>query len=158
MAGSARARSRPAALHASCVLIGESAVLLRGEAGSGKTTLGLALVEAARTGGGFARLVSDDRTLVAARGGRLLAFAHPALAGMVERRGLGLAPAAHEPRARVALVVDCGAEPERLPEPDDLVTEIAGVTLPRLKSARGAADAAHVLAALALFRSAQEIV
>jgi hypothetical protein len=39
----------------------------------------------------------------------------------------------------------------RLPEAEDLVTVIAGLTLPRLAIARGAADAGLVLAALALF-------
>jgi hypothetical protein len=141
------------AVHASCVLIGESAVLLRGPAGSGKTTLALALIEAARAGGQLALLVGDDRIMLGVRGQRLLARPHPALAGIVERRGLGLAPQPHEPAATVGLVVDCGEEPARMPDPGELVAELAGVTLPRLTSARGAADASHVLAALALFRA-----
>jgi HPr kinase/phosphorylase len=143
------------AIHASCVLIGDCAVLIRGEAGTGKTTLALALLEAARAQGVFARLVSDDRTLVSTRGGRLVARPHPRLAGAGERRGLGLTPLAHEGAGVVGLVIDCGDAPERLPEPQDLVCEIAGVTLPRLQSARGAGDAAQALAALSLFRGAQ---
>jgi hypothetical protein len=54
--------------------------------------------------------------------------------------------------ACVRLVVDCQTEGlPRLPEAEDLVTVIAGLTLPRLAIARGAADAGLVLAALALF-------
>ncbi|MCU0883503.1 MAG: HPr kinase/phosphatase C-terminal domain-containing protein [Beijerinckiaceae bacterium] len=142
----------PVRLHASCIVIGESGLLVRGPAGSGKTTLCLALLEQAKAGGRFARLVADDRTELRACHGRLLASAVPAIAGLIERRGLGLVPASHEAAARVRLVVDCQAEtPPRLPDAEDLVTVIAGLTLPRLAVSRGAADAGLVLAALALF-------
>jgi serine kinase of HPr protein (carbohydrate metabolism regulator) len=144
-----------AAIHASCVLIGEGAVLVRGEAGAGKTGLCLALLAAARARGLFGRLVADDRVLIEARSGRLVARPHRAVAGLIERRGLGLTPAIHEAAACIRLVVDLVAEPpERLPEPQDLVVEIAGVTLPRI-AAMGGEEAAGaeglVLAALVLF-------
>ncbi len=127
-------------------------MLLRGAPGSGKTALALDLIEAARARGLFARLLCDDRVGLAARHGRLLAFATPEIAGLVERRGLGLAPLAHEPSALVRLVVDRGQDaPARLPEPADLIAEIAGVSVPRLALGPGAGQAAHVLAALGLF-------
>jgi serine kinase of HPr protein (carbohydrate metabolism regulator) len=47
-------------VHASCVLVGEGAVLVRGPAGSGKTALCLALIEQAQRIGVFSRLVADD--------------------------------------------------------------------------------------------------
>ena len=142
----------PARIHASCIVIGESGLLVRGPAGSGKTTLCLALLEQARADGRFARLVADDRTELSACNGRLLARPLPAIAGIIERRGLGLVPAAHEPSVCVRLVVDCQTESlPRLPEAEDLLTVIAGLTLPRLAISRGAGDAGLVLAALSLF-------
>ncbi|MGL4440717.1 MAG: HPr kinase/phosphorylase [Bosea sp. (in: a-proteobacteria)] len=139
-------------LHANAVILGESAVLVRGPSGSGKTRLSLQLIEAGRVAGLFARLVGDDRIEVAACHGRLVARPVAAIEGVIERRGLGLTPLAHENAACVRLVVDLGeAVPARMPEPGDLVTEIAGLTLPRLYFQAGHADAAQVLVALTLF-------
>ena len=60
-------------IHASAVLIGAKAALIRGAAGAGKSQLALALIEAARAGAlPFARLVADDRALVEVQSGRLL--------------------------------------------------------------------------------------
>ncbi len=120
-------------IHASAVVIGEAGLLIRGASGAGKSQLALALLAAARASGRFARLVGDDRIRLATSGGRLIAAPHPEIAGLVERRGLGLAPVAHEGAAVIRLVIDClEEEPARLPEPEELVTQIAGVTLPRL--------------------------
>jgi serine kinase of HPr protein (carbohydrate metabolism regulator) len=119
--------------HASAVLVGEAGVLIRGASGAGKTQLALALIAEARRDGRFARLIGDDRIGISASGGRLVARPHPAIAGHVERRGLGLAPVAHEGAGIIRLVVDCrDTEPPRLPEPEEMVTQIEGVTLPRL--------------------------
>jgi serine kinase of HPr protein (carbohydrate metabolism regulator) len=144
-----------AALHASCVAIAESAILIRGPAGSGKSALCLALMGAARGLGLFARLVADDRVLLAPRGGRLLARPHPRIAGLIERRGLGLTPLPHEDAAVVRLVVDLEEEPPaRLPEPEALVARLQGVVVPRLALQGGPgnrpADPGLALAALAL--------
>ena len=60
-------------VHASSVLAGARAVLIRGGAGSGKSKLALALIDAAQTGMlAFARLVGDDRVHLEPRHGRLL--------------------------------------------------------------------------------------
>ena len=76
-------------IHASAVLIGPRAVLIRGPSGAGKSRLAWDLVEAGRTGAlPFARLVADDRVLVEAAGGRLLVRPPPRLAGLIEIRGL----------------------------------------------------------------------
>ena len=51
----------PKTVHASAVLIGARAVLIRGPSGSGKSQLALGLIEAARGGAlAFARLVADE--------------------------------------------------------------------------------------------------
>ena len=141
----------PLATHASAVLLGEGAVLIRGPSGSGKSALAMALVELASRSR-FARLVGDDRVTLQGAGGRLLVRPVAAIAGLVERRGLGLTPVSHEAAAVVAMVVDLAeGQPARLPEPEDMVVEIAGVTLPRLLLPRAGADPLLVLAALDLF-------
>jgi HPr kinase/phosphorylase len=129
-----------ATVHASAVLAGPRAVLIRGPAGAGKSRLALALVQAADCGLiGFARLVGDDRIELAAAHGRLLARPAPALAGLIEVRGLGVRRLAHEPVAVVGLVVDLAVPgAERLPAADNQETAIEGIILPRL--ALGAAS------------------
>ncbi|MFL4983414.1 MAG: HPr kinase/phosphorylase, partial [Xanthobacteraceae bacterium] len=110
MAKSDSGGTEPASIHASAVLVGARAILIRGAAGSGKSRLALALIEAAETGLlRFARLVADDRTHVQAVHGRLLARPAEMLAGLIEVRGLGVRRLPFEPLAVVGLVVDLGA-------------------------------------------------
>jgi HPr kinase/phosphorylase len=144
----------PATVHASAVLVGARAVLIRGPSGSGKSRLARELIETARDNGlGFARLVGDDRVHVDAAGGRLLVRPAEALAGLLEVRGVGLLRLVHEPSAVVGLVVDLdAADAERLPETSRQRTEIEGIVLPRLAVAAGAAALPPVLAHLT-FRS-----
>lgn len=139
-------------IHATTVAIGEAGVLIRGASGAGKSSLGLALIDAARRDGRFARLVADDRTALSARGSRLLARPVAPLDGLIERRGLGLTPEPHQPAVVVRLIVDLsGSEPARMPEPEDLVDRLEGIDLPRLTVAGRAGDERLVLAALQLF-------
>ncbi len=141
---------KPLKLHATAVVLGDRAVLIRGEAGSGKTSLGLALIAAAPPV--FARLLGDDRVVARPAGGRLVLRPDPAIAGFVERRGLGLTPEPHEPAAIAALVVDLEAGPvARLPEAEAMVVEIAGISLPRLSLEAHKVAPGTVLAALRLF-------
>jgi serine kinase of HPr protein (carbohydrate metabolism regulator) len=120
-------------IHASAVLIGAHAVLIRGASGSGKSQLAWQLIEAAPARIPFARLVADDRAFVEAHHGRLLMRPAPELAGLIEVRGLGIRRLVYEPCAVVGLVVDLGAaDAGRLPAQEALKTEILGVTLPRL--------------------------
>src|ERR1700719_3482526 len=104
-------------IHASAVLVGARAVLIRGPSGAGKSRLALALLRAAESGRpGFARLVSDDRSHLEAQHGRLLVRPAPELAGLIEVRGLGIRRLPYEPVAVVGLVVDLAAsDAERLP-------------------------------------------
>lgn len=126
-------------IHASAVLVGAHAALIRGPAGAGKSQLALALIETAVTGVlPFARLVADDRAHVEARAGRLLVRPAPALAGLIEVRGLGIRRLPYEPVAVVGLVVDlAAADADRLPAREAAETAIEGVILPRLAVAPG---------------------
>ena len=68
-------------VHASAVLVGPRAVLIRGPAGSGKSRLALALIQAGGTALPFTRLIGDDRVHLEATHGRLLVRPAETLAG-----------------------------------------------------------------------------
>jgi HPr kinase/phosphorylase len=122
-------------IHASAVLIGPKAVLIRGPAGSGKSQLAWQLLQNALP---FTRLIADDRAHVEARGGRLLVRPAPALAGLIEIRGLGIRRLTYELVAAVGLVVDlAAADADRLPAPEAGQTTLEGVRLARLAVAAG---------------------
>jgi HPr kinase/phosphorylase len=96
----------------------------------------------------FARLVADDRCHVEARAGRLLVRPAVELAGLLEVRGLGIRRLPYEPLAAAGLVVDLGAEDERMPATAAQEAAIAGVRLPRLAIPAEADPLALLLAAL----------
>jgi len=137
-------------IHASAVLVGARAVLIRGPAGSGKSSLAYALIRAADTGAlPFARLVGDDRVHVEAAHGRVLVRPAEALHGLIEIRGLGIRRLPFEPVALAGLVVDlAAADAARLPERESAAAEVAGVALPRLAVASGTDPVPLVIAAL----------
>lgn len=120
--------------HASAVLIGTHAALIRGPSGAGKSRLAFDLIRLAGHGGiPFARLVADDRAVMEARNGRLLIRPAPALAGLIEIRGLGIRRLPYEPVAVAGLVIDLAAsDSERLPAPEAGRTVVSGIELPRL--------------------------
>jgi HPr kinase/phosphorylase len=142
-------------IHASAVLLGARAVLIRGASGSGKSTLAYALIRAAETGA-FARLIGDDRVHVEAAHGRVLVRPAEALRGLIEIRGLGIRRLPFEPVAAVGLVVDLAApDAERLPPVATAITEVAGVSLPRLAVAPGTDPVGLIHAALRTHESAR---
>ena len=109
---------------------GWTGVLIRGPSGSGKSDLALRLLA---TGW---RLVADDRTVVWVSGGRLWGRAPRSLAGLIEARFVGVAPAPALELAPIVLAVTLTGPDEtldRIPEP--AVTEILDVALPELKLA-----------------------
>lgn len=137
-------------IHASAVLVGPKAVLIRGPSGSGKSHLAWQLIQMAEQGAlPFARLVADDRAHVEARAGRLLVRPAAALAGLIEIRGLGPRRLPYEPVAAVGLAVDlAAADGARLPQAEAGKTVIAGVELPRLPVAGGLDPLPLLLASL----------
>lgn len=144
-----------ATIHASAVLIGAKAVLIRGPSGAGKSRLVWDLLQAAVQNTGrlgplpFARLVADDRAYVEARAGRLLVRPAAELAGLIEIHGLGIRRLPYEAMAVVGLVVDLAAtDAARLPAVEAGEAVIEGVALPRLAVAAGMAALPLVLACL----------
>jgi len=138
-------------IHASAVLVGDlGAVLIRGPSGSGKSRLAFELILAGR--GGVlppATLVGDDRIYGEGRNGELVVRPVPALAGLIEVRGLGIRQMAFAAEAVVRLVVDLDAgDAERLPPPAALRTTVAGIELPRIPVAQGFSALSLVIAAL----------
>ncbi len=139
-----------ATVHASAVLVGDRAVLIRGPSGAGKSRLAFELILAGRSGlVAAAVLVGDDRLHLEARPDGLLARPAPALAGLIEIRGLGIRRCNYAPEALVGLVVDLAAgDAERLPAAAARRIDIAGVELPRLPIAANVAPLMLVVAAL----------
>ena len=103
-------------LHAGLIALRDQGVwrgvLLRGEAGSGKSDLILRALTA-----GF-RLVADDRTLVWRSGAALFGRAPETLSGLIELRGVGVVSEEALPLSQIALVVRCERPEavERMPE------------------------------------------
>jgi serine kinase of HPr protein (carbohydrate metabolism regulator) len=137
-------------IHASAVLAGRKAVLIRGPSGSGKSLLAWNLIDAAAQGLlPFARLVGDDRVQVIGQSGRLLVRPAQALSGLIEIHGLGIRRLPFEPLAVVGWVVDLAAsDATRLPTAEATTASIAEVKVTRLAVAPGMAVLPMVLATL----------
>jgi serine kinase of HPr protein (carbohydrate metabolism regulator) len=121
-------------VHASAVLVGERAVLIRGPSGSGKSRLAFELILAGRAAEVPPTiLVGDDRVHLDTSGGNLIVRPARELAGLIEIRGLGIRRIEHVGEAVVGLVVDLAAEDAaRLPATEALTTRIDGVKIPRI--------------------------
>lgn len=124
-------------VHATALVIGEGAILLRGEAGSGKTGLALDLIEAARAGGRFARLIADDRVRLSPRNGRIIVSAPDTIAGYAEMRGAGIArDMPFLPAACLRLVADLDPQAPRHPREYAGRVTLCGITVAHLRLRR----------------------
>jgi serine kinase of HPr protein (carbohydrate metabolism regulator) len=121
-------------VHASAVLVGDRAVLIRGPSGSGKSRLAFDLILAGRAGQIPAvTLVGDDRVYLQVVQGQLVVRPARELAGLIEIRGLGIRRCDFAEQAAIGLVVDLSAaDGERAPASDALFTSIYGVIIPRI--------------------------
>ncbi|MCE7797818.1 aldolase [Sphingobium sufflavum] len=121
----AAAASAPHLLHATSVAIGGRVVLLMGASGSGKSDLGLRLIDRGAT------LVSDDYTELALRDGRLFASPPATIAGQMEVRHVGILSFPHLHNLPVALAIRLDDKPERMPDRRQSIP-LSGVEIPVL--------------------------
>ena len=121
----------PVLVQATCVLIGRTAVLVRGRPGSGKSSLAAGLLQHAGSRVCI-RLVADDAVYLRQLAGRLVALCPKPISGLLELRGIGPMPTTEIDRAVVSAVVDLVADQlvDRLPEPASAI--LLSVALPRL--------------------------
>lgn len=118
--------------HGVALVMGETGLLILGASGAGKSSLALSLIGAAQARGDFARLVADDRVVLHAQGGRLVARPHAVIAGQIEARGAGILPLAHLAGAVIHAVIALEAVAPRLPDVAAGSCVLEGVALPRL--------------------------
>lgn len=138
---------RACVIHSTCVTLQNSAVLLIGPSGSGKSALALQLMAYG------AVLVSDDRTSVRRLEGALIASAPSTIKGLIEARGVGILAADTCEAAPIRLVIDLEQEEqERLPPVRSY--NLLGETLPLLHNVKAAHFAAAILQYLKGGRSA----
>jgi len=117
-------------IHASCVALGVSAVLIMGTSGAGKSALALQLMSLG------AVLVADDRTILASTDAGITARCPAAITGKIEARGVGLLLAEFQASAVVRLVVDLDQiETDRLPHMREI--ELMGHSIPLLHATNG---------------------
>ena len=109
-------------IHATCVAIGDVAVLIEGPSGAGKSDLALRLIDRG------ARLVSDDYTMLVRRGGQLIARPPANLVGKMEVRGIGIVTMENVSDVPVAMLVAIVPAPPRMPT-EGRLRRIAGVAL-----------------------------
>jgi HPr kinase/phosphorylase len=128
------ASTQSRSIHASAVLVGNRAVLIRGPSGAGKSRLAFDLILAGRSGQlPPAVLVGDDRVHLDTLAGELWVRPAAELAGLIEVRGLGIRRCDFAAEAVVGLVVDlAAADAERLPPSEALEARLNGVLLPRI--------------------------
>jgi hypothetical protein len=137
-------------VHASAVLVGIEAVLIRGPSGAGKSRLAFDLILA-----GLARqipatlLIGDDRVDLSEQNGRLIVRPVAALAGLIEIRGLGIRRCNYAASAPVGMVVDLAAtDAERLPAAAAMRIQIGRAVVSRVPVAAGFDALPLVLGAL----------
>jgi HPr kinase/phosphorylase len=119
-------------VHGTAVAIGDCGVLIRGRPGSGKSSLGLQLID--RPGYGLGDhemrgcLIADDQVVVAESGVNLLLSPPPTIAGLLEIRSIGIVTVRHISNIVLSLIVDLmpWSEISRMPDVKELFTTFEG--------------------------------
>lgn len=137
-------------IHATAIVVGTTGLLFVGPSGSGKSSRAFACLAQARTEGFFSALVSDDRVLVSAIGGVLVASAPSSIAGRLELRGTGIVSVGHLSRAVLHIAVLAGVPvgTGRLPEKDERFTLEGLGDLPAARFLEGGIEPLATLRAL----------
>ena len=125
-------------LHATTISLNGTAVIIRGASGAGKSDLALQLLESPGTGltGQLITtvLVADDQTVLRREGETIFSSCPDTIAGLLEVRGHDVLQVEAIQNVPLVLVVDLRpcAQIERLPQPEDMLTEILGITIPNI--------------------------
>lgn len=143
--------------HGTAIAMGDSAALITGQSGAGKSDLALRCLATAPSPliPLPVHLVADDRVLISAVDGRLRAEAPESIAGKLEVRGMGIVEVPFLRSADIVLIVELmpSGAVQRLPDPP-LRREVMGHSLPLLQLCPFEASAPLKLL-LALTRLAQ---
>lgn len=136
--------------HCCAVEIGGTGILIEGPSGSGKTSLALGLVDTAKRRGVEAHFIADDQALIERGRDRIWAVCPPAIAGLSEVFGHGVARVAHKDRCEVGLLVRLVDDRlvERMPEPRTAAIEGLEVPLVEVPVRHEAQAVRIVLASL----------
>ena len=112
-------------IHATSIAFDDTAVLIKGVSGSGKSTVALELISLG------AKLIADDQTVLSVSDERVYLSAPSSLPKGLEVRGIGIVSAPICDRARLKLVVDLSElENERLPNVFNKTITILGYAFP----------------------------
>jgi HPr kinase/phosphorylase len=144
----------PVSVHATGIVIGKAGLVIRGASRAGKSSLALALLDVAAQAGLFSALIGDDRLLLSASDGHLIARGHPAILGQIEQRGVGILSVPWEPEAKVRCVVDI-LPPEQAVQRSEAVNPsvtLCGIDLPLLAVAKAGSVPGLARAVFAWFR------
>lgn len=98
-------------IHATAIVIRSRGLLFIGPSASGKSSVALSCLMAARDHGLFAALIADDQVFVSTVNGRIVARRPSSIAGFAELRGAGIVAVASLPSA----VLDCAILPVQPP-------------------------------------------
>lgn len=134
----------PMLLHASCIALQSSAILISGPTGAGKSDLALRLIDEG------AALIADDQTLLTRSEEKLIASAPVSIQGLIEVRHVGLLRMPFAVSAPVALYIELVSLEENLERlPDKDVIALEDVSIHRLRlPAFAASTPAKIRAAL----------
>ena len=122
-------------IHGTAMVLGTTGFLVIGPSGSGKSALALACISEVKRRGRFAALVADDRVDLTLENDRIVARCPPAIRGLIEIRGSGIAKVEILPACVLdwaILPVRAPFDPRLPPEQEELQLEV-GRSLPVLR-------------------------
>ena len=116
----------PETVHATCVVVQGTGVLLYGRSGSGKSDLALRLIDRG------AGLVSDDYTTLRRRDRTLTATCPPEISGKMEVRGIGIIECETVEQIPISLCVVLDEPVERMPPERFGLRRFSGIDVPAI--------------------------
>ncbi len=92
--------------HACALQINQTGILIKGQSGSGKTSLMMGLLERAKQENTNGFLVADDQVSLIRENDNLIAITPKQIAGMVEIRGFGIVNYEYKKNCEINLVAE----------------------------------------------------